>query len=342
MKLGRRRTDDRECDPQTTPAAQLSTTRVVELMRWLADSPVEGVEGLVRSPGQVLTIDRDLLCHLIGSRLATSAWSLAMNGGRRVGECLPSRPAPDLALAPVNPLLLCSAIAQRALTGADPGNVVGCYESGSAVPGLYPHHFLPPHYDGRRQIMDKHLALEERLLDTLCVLAVAWLMIHWPWPRPPDHIDSSASPVEQWGRLASMKDPSVAAGIVDREAVRLEVWSLVNPTYLAREFDETIKCDHVVFPLIVEGLTNDKTTLRLVRQMEREQREQVEAFNTALRADGSSDEKRSRLAAGRATRELTAARLRRARRLYTWSPHEIHARWAAAIDREVREAEERA
>jgi len=339
MNLGRRRggADDRESKLQTTPAARLSLARVAELTRWLADSPVEGVAGLARSPGQVLIIDCNLLCHLIGSRLATSAWPLAMTGEEHLG----SRLAPDLAMAPVNPVLLCSAIAQRALTGTDPGGVISCYESGSAVSGLYAHHFLPPGYDGERQIMDKHLALEERLLDTLCVLAVARLMTHWPWPNPPDHIDPSASPVEQWARLAIMKDPSVAAGISDREAVRLEVWSLVNPTYLARESDEHLECDHLVFPLISEGLNNDKVTVKLVRQMEREQREQAEAFNSALRADGSPEEKRLRLAAGRPARELAAVRLRRARRLYTWSPHEIQARWAAANDRKVREAEER-
>ena len=316
--------------------------RVAELLQWLGDPPVEGAEGLVRPPGQVLAIDRNLLCHLIASRLATSVLPLAMTGGRQVGEHLRDHPAPDMAMAPVNPVLLCSAIAQRALTRADPGSVIGCYESGFAVPGLYPHHFLPPPYDGERQMIDKHLVLEERLLDTLCVLAVGRLMVRWPWPDPPDHIDLSASPVAQWGRLAAMKDPSVAAGIGDREIVRLEVWSLVNPTYLAREFDEHINYDHVVWPLIEEGMNNDAMTLRLVRQMEGELREQVEAFNTALRADGSPDEKRSRLAAGRAARELATARLRRARRLYTWGPHEIHARWAAALDRKAREAEERA
>jgi hypothetical protein len=223
-------------------------------------------------------------------------------------------------LAPINPLLFCTALAKTLVTERDDSLLLVRYMEGVELPPIHSDFLAWPRYQSD-DLLARHLRLEDDLVAAFCILSLQWIAAkRFDVTVDPQVATSEGWDVE-WSRLTTAADRGDGLAMVDREAVLWGTWLLANPALFWLDHESAQRL------LWKEGFATNSQIHEARHEAERLATEDDRRFNQMLRQNSEAAVKKSALEGLQTKRALGRQLLMRGRRFYLWNPCEIDARW---------------
>ena len=226
--------------------------------------------------------------------------------------------------APVNPLLLASAISISLLKNQDFQLFLNQYISGSGLSNLETSLLKAPSFETEEEL-NNFLDIEDNYTEAFCLIALERILYEMGEAQITSKLQRRENPndllIQYWKQVTSDNIPEEWDLVMSD--VYWRAWMVANPVYsLTNE-------QYTMATLFRYGFAQNDTVNNNREYYEYESNEKTKEFNVILKADLSKEEKKAALMKAKLAQSNATRLQKRAFRLYEWLPTEVDANRAS-------------